>query len=653
MIGQTTTAASRDSFTATPRRAAWGARPASRATPSTRAIRSPTSASAPRAPAASCSAGYACAECPSQGIDCSVSDAIVVLPNFFRAPDDDPAVARCPMRGACVGGRGVAGHTGSESSCAQGYTGPLCGICVGAAAATSAPPGGANGPENATAAPASGERRFFRSAGSCEPCPADATNAALTTVSISLVAVAVGVAIFSYLHHSHPLGQKFKASDATLAVALDVISCDVISLLSRLWQKLTKYLPQRLMPNLSSLSKIVVGYLQIMSALSQLDYVRWPDLFEGFLRGIHLDLRLELLPYDCVASAPLTHFERLLLNLLLPLICVGIYVGMNALSTYLWTRRQQSAPNTGRRRVWWHDLNTHALWSLTVWTLLLLYPSLCRATLEPFNCVELRASSFMASDTSIECDSDEWRAIAALSIIGIIVYVVGAPVGLWLAARRYHGCTDARVQRVALLVTSYTHECWYFEAVDLVRKLILASLVLLVWPGTRLQILFGLLSSGFFFAMLIAWQPYRDHFCGYVQIAAQAQVFFTYATATVLVRPLGCSNALHAAHVGSPGDATVRHASICPAAMPTLGVLSRLCRSTWSRGRRICQRIDRMWLDWTRPPSAGCSCSSTPSASCCCSASSTRPSAAPSPSRPRRRVPLPIGLGSPIRRPSR
>ena len=72
-----------------------------------------------------------------------------------------------------------------------------------------------------------------------------------------------------------------------------------------------------------------------------------------------------------------------------------------------------------------------------------------------------------------------------MSVIGICLYVVGAPIGLWLAARRYHACSDTRVQRVSLLINSYKREAWFFEVVDLARKLILASIILLAWAGTR------------------------------------------------------------------------------------------------------------------------------------------------------------------------
>ena len=384
-----------------------------------------------------------CTECPSQGVDCSRKDAIKVWPDFYRPDDDDPTAARCPMRGACKGGR-VAGFRGNQTSCSVGHTGPLCGHC------------------SSTNATDPIGQRYYRGASACKPCPNDFGAAAARTAALMIGALFAGTGIFLFLHRSHPLGQGSSIYDD-------------LPQARRLMQALLKNVPQRLTYRASTLAKITLGHLQVMGAFERLQFVRWPPVFRNFLQGIEIDLQLELLPYDCISSSPLTHTQRLLLNLLLPLAAMSVYLLMNALSVFLRTRRRAEA----------HELNTPSLWTLAIWTVLLLYPSVCRNTLETFSCIELRERFYLAIDTSIECYTDSWSASAALSVIGICLYVVGAPIGLWLAARRYHACSDTRVQRVSLLINSYKREAWFFEVVDLARKLILASIILLAWAGTR------------------------------------------------------------------------------------------------------------------------------------------------------------------------
>lgn len=446
-----------------------------------------------------------CVDCPSLGIDCSVADAIVVLPNFYRPPDDDPVPARCPMREACVGGP-VAGYQNPEGSCARGYTGPLCGACAS----------GSNVTDGV---------RYYRGTHACLKCPTNVVAAVVITLAIALIAVGIGIAIFYFLHLSHPLSQQV-CLNQTDPKSLQS-SC--IQRLSKQWHKLTKFLPRRLPHRTAALSKIIVSHLQIMTALARLHNIRWPDLFQGFLEGIEIDLRLELLPYDCMTSKPLTYFERLLLNLVMPVFFIILFIIMNALSVYTRTRR---CPNVA-------ELNTPTVWTLSVWTILLFYPSLCRQILETFSCIDLRDASYLADDTTIECNTDSWRASAALSAFGICLYVIGAPVGLWFAAKCYHACIDIRVQRVSLLTMSYKRDAWFFEVIDLIRKLLLASLILLIWPGTQLQICVGAILAGCFVVVLVRLDPYRDTMCGHVQLAAHLQVLFTYVTASAFyIEPL-------------------------------------------------------------------------------------------------------------------
>ena len=75
----------------------------------------------------------ACEPCPPEGVDCSVSSAITLMPGFYRPDDDDSTPYRCPLVDSCPGGL-VSGNT----SCKVGNTGALCGTTPAAAASPGA-----------------------------------------------------------------------------------------------------------------------------------------------------------------------------------------------------------------------------------------------------------------------------------------------------------------------------------------------------------------------------------------------------------------------------------------------------------------------------------------------------------------------------------
>ena len=76
-------------------------------------------------------------------------------------------------------------------------------------------------------------------------------------------------------------------------------------------------------------------------------------------------------------------------------------------------------------------------------------------------------------------------------------------------------------------------ECWYFESIDLLRKFLLASVVLVVAPNTKVQLWFGLVAAMVAVLVCGKLEPYRSLFCQRLQFAALLQVLFTYMTANV------------------------------------------------------------------------------------------------------------------------
>ena len=491
-----------------------------------------------------------CTSCPAEGIDCTFRDRIKVLHDFYRADDDDPTAVRCPMRDACVGGL-VAGHArglnytrGPKNSCAPGYTSVLCGTCAieierldgdlesSIAHPPSGPPSRMSQPTDANSN-ASAVRLvyYYRAKHSCERCPRGG-GAVVVALLVGMLLVGGFVLVVLYLHYSHPFSMlRLHSGDHTEPTQRDESNGRKqngtpnhwIDRCAILYQRLEKYLPDRLPQQISSICKVLLGHLQVISAFREFSYVKWPSNFIWLLERLRINLQIELLPFDCVASTPLTFFERLLLTLALPVGLICLFICVNAMSAFSWSRRSPR----------WADVDTPALWSVSIWTLLIFYPSVCRKTLETFACIELRGKSYLAADTSIVCDEPHWWHLVLLSVIGICVYVIGVPLALLSAASRYRACRDRRSLRVSLLLSSYHEEHWYFEILDLARKFVLASVVLVVLPGTRLQLCFALLGASTFAVIYVRAEPYRDEIVARVQYAAQLQVLFTYISATV------------------------------------------------------------------------------------------------------------------------
>ena len=129
------------------------------------------------------------------------------------------------------------------------------------------------------------------------------------------------------------------------------------------------------------------------------------------------------------------------------------------------------------------------MWTLNIWVWLLLYPSVTRKALQTFDCIELLGVTYLRADPAIQCSGDDWWFMAVLASVGVFVTCILAPIALVRQTSRKHASPE-RVQRsrVALLTNTYQGKFHYWEVVDLMRKLLLTSVVLLVGPDTVVQV---------------------------------------------------------------------------------------------------------------------------------------------------------------------
>ena len=179
-------------------------------------------------------------------------------------------------------------------------------------------------------------------------------------------------------------------------------------------------------------------------------------------------------------------------------------------------------------------LNRPQVWTLNILAWLVLFPSVTRKALEAFDCVDLLGQTYLRADPAMRCDDDEYRAMLAIATGGVLYACVLAPLLVIWHTSRKHASTERRTRaRVALLTYSYQDRFHYWEAVDLTRKMLLTSVVLLVGPDTIVQLWFAAAIGLAFLVLYIGLSPYRDQASGRIQLAALVQLEFTYVTAAL------------------------------------------------------------------------------------------------------------------------
>jgi Leucine-rich repeat (LRR) protein len=392
--------------------------------------------------------------------------------------DAAPRVAlRCPSaaygRPACPSMRLDVGATADNLTCLRNHTGWLCAQCVSGFS-------------------------HKASDNSCTRC-ADATTIK-NSFGISgwsllvLVALVVALAVFAF-----KLLQRAKSSH---------------------------YL-QQVKKELNTSVKIVLGLLQVLSLLKDslsLVYPPEPAHAMSYAALFTADLR-SLVKLDC---AGWNWFERwTLLVVVVPLLAF-VVVGLRC----LYHRHAHGAAHARAQAV-------NALF----FVVMLMYPQVSQRSLSALNCRQISASvTVLEADYSVDCDSVEYGFTRVLALVLVAIWPLGIPLGLawllrheWRKSQKLWQFTDLadgegslsttsgelahpelsratsdhrlgpvdedstltsfHAERIeatfAFCTASYRPECFWFEPVDMLRKLILSGLLQFVRRGSAEQVLVG------------------------------------------------------------------------------------------------------------------------------------------------------------------
>eukprot|EP01043_Picozoa_sp_COSAG02_P002227 COSAG02_NODE_50_length_44860_cov_203.992739_43_plen_989_part_00 len=311
---------------------------------------------------------------------------------------------------------------------------------------------------------------------------------------------------------------------------------------------------------IETLAKIVLGQLQVLVLLrSVLNLVFPPQQQQAMSVAalFTLDLRRMLPAFDCLGWS--WYMKWSLLTLGLP--AVGFVC---ILARFLWHLRTDRA---------------HASVRATKWAFLLimvLYPQVSQRLFMALRCRQLGNDfAVLEADYTIMCSGDAlYQHVRVLALVLIFVWPFGIP-GLiawelrqqWRASQALwnerHSMTNAAPQHEHANVLEsgsgqtkattlhefhyeriqvtfdfctrdYRPEVFWFEPVDMVRKLGLTGLLQLVRRGSGEQVMVGCVLSFMAFGLTMKLQPYREPEANVLKGLVDFQIFVSFLCAFIL-----------------------------------------------------------------------------------------------------------------------
>jgi hypothetical protein len=134
----------------------------------------------------------------------------------------------------------------------------------------------------------------------------------------------------------------------------------------------------------------------------------------------------------------------------------------------------------------------------------MLYPGIGTRIFRTLKCVRIGDTQWLMADYSIKCWEGQHFQTSMLMAICAVLYVVGIPICCVIILFRNRTLILNAVKAESKegqnfrdtygsLFTSYDKNHWYFESVEMIKKMTLAGGLVLVAPGSSVQILVGIL----------------------------------------------------------------------------------------------------------------------------------------------------------------
>ena len=406
-----------------------------------------------------------------------------------------PTPYRCQVEKSCKGGL--------DSPCAKGYEGPICAVC------------------------SSG---YHKKLEFCEKCPS----------KVWIV--------------------------AQLSIVLVILSLLFAILMWKRKTKLVKDEGHYLIDMFFSKLKILVGFYQVTHGLLDVfSYIEWPDSLQAVptYSGILQLNFFQIAPVHCLfLGLHVNAFGELLLILTLNLsvigasgVCYLIYKTVILKSHNLEEDEKSRKINQTKQLVY------RNLFFFLYVTYLSTFSK--TASVLPFVCRKLcrdekdeMCEEYAKADYSIKCQGslyNHWLILAYISTAYVFALPAASVIVLWRQRRMLFSSTDSNkdtgtgvVGGLRFLFENYKPTFWYWELVEMSRKAVLTSGLILVGEETRSYIGLAWVVAGMY-GVLFSWNKP-------IKVASENRLMSTSLAVTILNLGIGAVSRIPAENISDEVD---------------------------------------------------------------------------------------------------
>ena len=379
-----------------------------------------------------------------------------------------PKAYACPVKDACLGGM--------ESPCSEGYEGPLCAVC---------------------------SEGYYQMISTCQKCP----TLPWLIGQILLATLLLTIVVLPLL-----IGKKLKSTSG---------------------RSITDIVLARF--------KIFIGFYQVASGtLDAFSYVQWPKLLlqlTSYAKLLQLNL-LQIAPVNCFTNQVHTTIYTSFLLSVVTLVAAFITFFAYFYIRWLYLNKAKRLRADDLKNCFAGTKETSYRYTFLI--MFIVYPTVSSQVLQilPPSCQticvdsqENSCQSFLKSDYYLECFTNTHHKFANVAY-AFLTFVVGFPLVTLFLLWKYHhseGVQDGNTMidenkrneisaGLSFLYENYSDNCWFWEVLELVRKIILTSVLVFLGGESRTSLGVAAIMSGLYTILFASYQPISDRFEHWLQL---------------------------------------------------------------------------------------------------------------------------------------
>merc|ERR1712072_22418 len=212
---------------------------------------------------------------------------------------------------------------------------------------------------------------------------------------------------------------------------------------------------------------------------------------------------------------------------------------------------------------------TNHVLQFTMWIVIIAYPPVSRRAIQYITCSEkIDGKQYLVQDYTLECFDGQWNEFFPFAVLALTIYPLGVPAffayKLW---SRHDKLKDSNViARYGFLYEMYRPGTYWWDVYEMLQKLLLTGLIVLIFPGKKLQVVIACLFDLLFLMNLLIQKPHNQGptrnlammanmaltmtmYCGLVLVSVESTKNYTLLFDGVLVAMNGCVAGYAAYHV--------------------------------------------------------------------------------------------------------